>query len=124
MFIDKDSIIINNISMGQYLTSVKYGFYDTWSSNSGFNTLSGNFSGTFKGTYPKLTLNFRPLLPSEIKLLTNSIFRTKKQTIKYYDPSGETKTITTHKGDLIYEFFGINKSKGFSYEFVGNEVLK
>ena len=124
MFINKDAIKVNNISMGEYLTSVKYGFHDTWSSDTGYNTLAGNFVGIFQGTYPKFTLNFRALTPNEIKLLTNSIFRTTKQTIKYYDPSGVEKTITTHKGDLTYEFYGINKSKPFSYEFVGNERLK
>lgn len=37
MFIDKDSIIINNVSMGQYLVEAKYGFNKLWSSDSGRN---------------------------------------------------------------------------------------
>lgn len=32
MFIDKNSVIINNIVMGQYLTRAKFGYYKTWSS--------------------------------------------------------------------------------------------
>ena len=50
MFISKDSLIINGLNMGKYITEATYGFYDTWSSDSGYNTLSCNFNGTFKGT--------------------------------------------------------------------------
>lgn len=123
MFISKDSLIINDISIGKYLISATYSFYDTWSEDSGFNTLSGKFTGTFKGTYPKITLQFRRLNTEEITLLTNSIFRTSIQTITYDDPDGTRKTINTHKGDLAIKFNGINKSNGFNYDFVGNEPL-
>lgn len=124
MFISKDSLVINGVSMGQYITSAIYGFYDTWSEETGFNTLSGKFSGTFKGTYPKITLKFaKGLNPSQITTLTNAIFRTVTQTISYDDPSGSRKTIQTHKGDLALTFTGINKQQGFSYDFVGNNPL-
>ena len=77
MFISKDSLIINGLNMGKYITEATYGFYDTWSSNSGYNTLSGNFNGTFKGTYPKITVKFAKRLSiNDIKTLTNTIFRT------------------------------------------------
>ena len=36
MFISKDSLIINGLNMGKYITEATYGFYDTWSSNSGY----------------------------------------------------------------------------------------
>ena len=123
MFISKDSLIINDISIGKYLISATYGFYDTWSDDAGFNTLSGKFTGTFKGTYPKITLQFKKLKPDELILLTNSIFRTNIQTITYDDPDGTRRTIKTHKGDLAIKFNGINKSNGFNYDFVGNEPL-
>lgn len=124
MFIDKDSLIINDISMGKYITEATFGFYDTWSSDTGYNTLSGNFTGTFKGTYPKITIRFAKALSiNDLKILTNSIFRTSTQTITYDDPDGTRKTITTHKGDLALKFTGINKKDAFSYDFVGNKVL-
>ena len=124
MFIGKDSLIINNINMGKYIIEATYGFYDTWSSDTGFNTLSGNFVGTFKGIYPKITVKFaKSLSIDDFKMLTNSIFRTTTQTIIYDDPSGERKTIQTHKGDLAVRFSGINKKDGFSYDFVGNKPL-
>jgi len=123
MFLNKDSVIINGISIGQYATQISYGFYDTWGEDAGFNTLSGKFVGTFKGTYPKITITFGKLSPEVITTLTNAIFRTVTQTITYDDPSGVQKTITTHKGDLNLDFYKINKSNGFKYSFVGNDKL-
>ena len=98
MYISKDSLIINNINVGKYITEATFGFYDTWSSDTGFNTLSGNFVGTFKGTYPKITIKFaKSLSIDDLKIFTTSIFRTTSQTIVYDDPDGTRKTITTHK---------------------------
>jgi hypothetical protein len=123
MFIDKDSIVVNDISLGQYITEATFGFYDTWSSDTGY-TLSNKFTGTFKGTFPKITVKFAKGLSQEtITTLTNSIFRTITQTITYDDPSGVRKTISTHKGDLALKYGGINKHDGFAYDFVGNEAL-
>jgi hypothetical protein len=122
MFIDKDSLIINGISMGQYISEAIYGFYDTWSNDTGY-TLSSKFTGTFKGTFPKITVKFVKLKQDEIIMLTKSIFRTTTQTVVYDDIDGTRKTIKTHKGDLELNFIGINNSKGFTYEFVGNEAL-
>lgn len=124
MFIvDKNSVIINGISIGEYLISIVYGFFDTWSSDAGFNTNSGKFTGTFKGTYPKFTMKFRKLTPDEITYLTNNIFRKVEQTVTYDDPDGTRKTIKTHKGDLQLDFHGIGKSDPFQYELVGNDKL-
>lgn len=125
MFISKDSLIINNINMSKYITEATFGFYDTWSSDTGYNTLSGNFTGTFKGTYPKITVRFaKSLSIDDLKILTNSIFRTSIQSITYDDLDGTKKTIDTHKGDLALKFTGINKKDGFTYDFVGNKVLQ
>ena len=122
-YLNKDTLIINGISIGQYLTEAIYGYYDTWSSDAGYGTNSGKFTGTFKGTYTKITMKFRPLTPEEIILLTNSIFRVPEQTVIYDDASGVRKTITTHKGDLVLDFFALNRSTGFQYEVVANDKL-
>lgn len=124
MYISKDSLIINGINMKKYILEATYGFYDTWSSDTGFNTLSGKFSGTFKGTYPKITIKFaKSLSIDDLKMLTTKIFRTTTQTIIYDDPSGTRKTIKTHKGDLNLHFTGINKKDAFTYDFVGNDKI-
>lgn len=124
MYIAEDSLIINNINMGKYITSAKFGFHDTWGDDTGY-TLSNNFTGTFKGTFPKITIKLaKNLTPEQIKLLTTKIFRTVFQTITYDDPDGTRKTITTHKGDLEITSTGIRKHDAFTYSFVGNEALK
>ena len=51
MFIDKDSFLINNISMGQYVTEIEYGHNKLWGPDSGRN-LKGKMSGTFLGVVP------------------------------------------------------------------------
>lgn len=52
MFIDKDSIIINNVSMGQYLLSAKYDFNKLWGSDTGRN-LAGKMTRNFSWNIPK-----------------------------------------------------------------------
>lgn len=37
MFIDKNSIIINGVSMGQYIVEAKYGYNKLWANDSGRN---------------------------------------------------------------------------------------
>jgi hypothetical protein len=65
MFINKNSIIINGVSMGQYLTEAKYGYNKLWSSDSGRN-LAGVMTGTLVGIFPKLILQFRRLTKAEL----------------------------------------------------------
>ena len=124
MYINKDSLIIICLNMCNYITESTFGYFDTWSPNTGYNSLSGNFVGTFKGTYPKITVKFAKSLSIEnLKILTNKIFRTTTQTIIYDDPDGTRKTINTHKGDFVVRFTGINKKDGFSFDFVGNKKI-
>ena len=73
MFIDKNSVIINNIAMGQYLTRAKFGYYKTWSSDTGYN-LANEFTGTFTGLFPKLVLTFKRLNSDEVKALAPIFF--------------------------------------------------
>lgn len=35
MFIDKDSLIIDGISMGKYITEVEYGYNKLWANDAG-----------------------------------------------------------------------------------------
>ncbi len=121
--LNKDSLVINGISIGKYIVKATYGFFDVWSSNSGY-AMSNKFKGTFKGTFPKISVIFgSSLSASDINYLTNNIFRTTTQTITYDDPSGVRKTIETHKGDLSIPYNGIDNHEQFPYDFVGNEAL-
>lgn len=98
MFINKDSVIVNGVSLGQYLLEVKYGFNKIWSNDSGRN-LYGTMSGTLIGIFPKLTLKFRKLTKEELEIIA-PILDSARQTTSYYDPTKQTQvTITTYTGD-------------------------
>ena len=98
MFINKDSVIVNGVSMGQYLLEVKYIFNKLWSSDSGRN-LYGTMSGTLIGIFPKLTLKFRKLTKDELEIIA-PILDSSRQTTSYYDPTKKAQvTMTTYTGD-------------------------
>lgn len=121
MFIDKNSIIIDGINMGQYIVEAKYGFNKLWSSDSGRN-LAGTMSGTLIGIYPKITLQFAPLTKSELEIIV-PILDSANQTVTYYDPNKKANvTMTTYTGD--YEITNKNiikddvTNEGFSCSFI------
>ena len=121
MFINKDSIIINGINMGQYLVEAKYGYNKLWASDSGRN-LAGVQSGTLIGIFPKLILQFRKLTKTELELIV-PILDSAYQTVTYYDPNKKANyTMTTYTGD--YEVVnkqiinGNAKNEGFSISFI------
>lgn len=120
MFIDKDSIIINNISMGQYIVEAKFGYNKLWSSDSGRN-LAGTQSGTLIGVFPKLILQFRPLTKEEINTIA-PILDSPNQSVKYYDPNkNKDITITTYTGDWEIVNKNMNKNEGFSCSFISTK---
>ena len=121
MFINANSITINGVSMGQYLTEAKYAYNKLWSSDSGRN-LAGVQSGTLVGIFPKLILQFRKLTKSELEVVV-PILDSATQTVTYYDPNKKTNvTMTTYTGD--YEITNktrigtTRKNEGFSCSFI------
>lgn len=56
MFINKDSIEINGISMGQYLLSAKYEYNKLWGSDTGRN-LAGKMTRNFGWNIPQNNVN-------------------------------------------------------------------
>lgn len=117
MFIDKDSIIINNVSMGQYITEAKYGFNKLWASDSGRN-LAGTQSGTLIGIFPKIILTFRPLTKAELNIIA-PILDSARQTVTYYDPNKNANvTMTTYTGDWEVLSRNINQNEPFSCSFI------
>ena len=111
MFINKDSLIINNVSMGQYLLGVRFGRPKAWADDTGRN-LNGDFSGTLIGVFPKFIMTFRKLNQSELETVS-AILDSAEQTIQYYSPlKRATNTITTYCGDWEYsnKYIGINES--------------
>lgn len=121
MFIDVNSITINSVSMGQYLVEAKYGYNKLWSSDAGRN-LAGTMSGTLKGIFPKLILQFRKLNKTEFETIV-PILDSARQTITYYDPNKKTNvTMTAYASDYEISNKKIidenNKIESFSCSFI------
>ena len=117
MFLNKDSLYMDNISMGKYLTQVKYGYHKLWSSNSG-RALSGKQSGTLIGIFPKFTLSFRSLTEKELTYLAQH-FDNERQTIKYIDPNKNKEiSIETYSGDWEIVYKNIKKGQAFDLSFI------
>ena len=121
MFIDKNSIVINNINMGQYLVQATYGYNKLWSSDSGRN-LAGTQTGTLIGVFPKLVLQFRKLTKAELEVVI-PILDSPNQSTTYYDPNKKANTtMTTYTGDYEivnkYIINGNRKNEPFSCSFI------
>ena len=124
MFIDKNSIVINNVNFGEYLVEVKYGYHKLWANDSGRN-LAGDQSGTLIGIYPKLTMQFRSLTKSELEVVA-PILDSASQSVTYYDPNKKANvTMSTYTGDweVVNKYFVNNKSKNqpFSCAFISRK---
>lgn len=108
MFIDKDSIIIDGISIGQYLLEAKFGYHKQWASGSGRN-MAMEVTGTFN-IFPKITLSFRSLTKEELNIIA-PILNSETQATTYYDPEYAKKTeIKTYTGD--WEVVSKNMRRG------------
>ena len=117
MFIDKDSLIINNVSMGQYIVEAKFNYPKLWASDSGRN-LAGKMTGTLIGIFPKIILQFRPLTKEELNIIA-PILDSAIQTVVYYDPSKDRNiTMSTYTGDWELKNRNIKQNEGFSCSFI------
>ena len=123
MFIEKNSLIVNNINLGNYIVEARYGYNKLWSSDSGRN-LAGTQSGTLIGIFPKIVVQFRKLTKIELETII-PILDSARQTVKYYDPYKKAMTtMTTYTGD--YEvinkgIIGHIKNEGFQISFISTE---
>ena len=124
MFVDKDSIVINNVSFGQYLVSAKYGYHKLWDSKSGRN-LAGSQTGTLIGIFPKLTLQFRRLKKEELEYLA-PILDSAYQTTQYYDANKKAMTtMRTYSNDWEVNnkniIYGNVKNEGFDWVVISTK---
>lgn len=124
MFIDKNSITINGISMGQYILQAKYEYNKLWGSDTGRN-LAGKMSGTLVGIFPKIILTFRKLTKEEMNIIA-PILDSGTQTLIYYDPSLNRQVqLSTYTGDYSYTnkqkpYDGL-KNESFECSFISRE---
>lgn len=117
MYVNTNSIIINGVSMGQYLTQADFEYNKLWSKDSGRN-LAGTQTGTLIGVFPKLVLTFRKLNQSELHSLA-PVLDSARQTVQYHDDnSNSTKTITTYSGDWKAVCKRLGKAEGVQCSFI------
>lgn len=117
MFINGNSIIINGKSMGEYLLEAQFQYAKLWGEDTG-RSLSGDFSGTLLGIYPKLILHFRRLNQEELEDIAE-ILDSATQTVSYYDPYLKSlNTMTTYTGDWTLVNRGIAQNQDFSISFI------
>ena len=120
MFIDKNSIEVNDISFGQYLVQADYGYNKLWASDSGRN-LAGEQTGTLVGIFPKIEMQFRKLSQAELETIA-PILDSATQTVKYYDTTkGAYVTMSTYTGDWKVTNRGIGQNEGFSVSFIARK---
>ena len=123
MFINPNSLIVNNINLGKYIVQATYSYNKLWSSDSGRN-LAGTQSGTLVGIFPKIIVQFRKLTQTELETLA-PILDSSKQTVQYYDPNKKTMTtMTTYTGDYEVVNKGIVghvKNEGFQISFISTK---
>ena len=123
MFINKNSLIVNGVNLGNYIVQANYGYNKLWSSDSGRN-LAGEQSGTLIGIFPKIIVQFRKLTQAELEILI-PILDSARQTVQYYDPNKKAMTtMTTYTGD--YEvvnkgIIGHVKNDGFQISFIATK---
>ena len=123
MFINKNSLIVNNINLRKYIVQATYSYNKSWSSDSGRN-LDGTQSGTLVGIFPKIIVQFRKLTQTELETLA-PILDSSKQTVQYYDPNKKAMTtMTTYTGDYEVVNKGIVghvKNEGFQISFISTK---
>lgn len=117
MYVDKNSVIINNVNMGSYLVEADFEYNKLWSSDSGRN-LNGTQSGTLIGIFPKLVLTFRKLTQSDLAILA-PILDSARQTTQYFDDNKQRMvTMTTYSGDWKETSKNIGKVEGVQCSFI------
>lgn len=125
MFIDVNSIQViigsTTYNLKNYLLEAKYGYHKLWGDDTGRN-LAGTFSGTFKGVFPKITLQFRKLNQTEIEYLA-PMLDSAYQSVRYYDPRKKAYvTMNTYSNDWEMTNKGLvtatRKADGFSWAVI------
>lgn len=103
MLVNKDSIKIDGVSFGQYLTKVKFGRPKLWGNDTGRNNIAGTYTGTLIGTFPKITLYFGPLTQAQLEYVTPFLEEAEQNFTYYSNKLKRLNTIKTYSGDYEYE---------------------
>lgn len=121
MLIDKESLYVDGINFGKYLKQAEILYSKAWGDDAGRDTLSGDFSGTFKGIYPKIICTFLKLKQSDIETLA-PILDKPEQSVTYYDVNKKQKiTIKTYSNDWGIVSKRLGKAENVSISFISRK---
>ena len=117
--IDKNSIKIDGISMGNYLIGATIGYYKLWSSDSGRN-MAGTNTGTLLGIFPKIQLNFRSMTDSELTTILKLLNKA-NMTLTYWDTElQQEKSLSCYAGDVEIPVKKLGKYQSFNASVISN----
>ena len=120
MYIDKNSLIVDELNLGSFILEAKFGYHKLWSEDSGRN-LAGTQSGTLIGIFPKITVQFKKLNQEELEQIA-PILDKAIQNVTYYDPNKKKNiTMSTYTGDWELVNRGIMQNQGFSCAFISRK---
>lgn len=98
MYIDGNSLIVDSLNLGDYITQVEFGYNKAWADDTGRN-LGAVMTGTLIGIIVKLKVTFKPTTQTELETLA-PILDKAFQSTTYYDPKlKRANTMTTYTGD-------------------------
>ena len=122
MIIDKNLFYIDNIKMSKYpILQITFGYPKLWGEDTGRDTLSGDFGGTFKGVFPTFTIYFGATSQQQIEELT-ALFDKPHVVVKYYDPN---KKAWVDKGcytpDYSIDCKRVGIAEGFSLQLTSEK---
>lgn len=124
MFIENSLQVTANgttVNLGDYIVSVKYQYPKLWSEDSGRN-LKGTMTGTLRGIFPKIIVNFRRLSRNELETLA-PILDSATQSVRYYDPYiRQYRVMSTYTGDWETENRYFEENQPFSISFISREA--
>lgn len=121
-----NDLVINSVNITPYLIDIKFGYNKIWGKDTGRNTLSGKYTGSLLGIFPKIVCTFGKLTQTQIEELI-PILDSATQSVTYYDPNKkQTQTITTYSGDYELEqkclFSNVAKAgEPFSISFIATD---
>ncbi len=120
MLIDKDDVTVDNVSMGQYCTSIRFGYHKVWGKDTGRNN-AGDNSGTLLGIYPKLTFTFHKLNENDVSILL-SLFNKAENKVTFYNPDLKKKiyNMSCYSNDQEFEQKYLGKVEGYSSAVIAN----
>jgi len=121
-----NDLVINSVNITPYLIDIKFSYNKIWGKDAGRNTLSGKYTGTLLGIFPKIVCTFGKLTQTQIEELI-PILDSATQSVTYYDPNKkQLTTMETYTGDYELEqkclFSNVAKAgEPFSISFVARD---